>query len=41
MLLAGEDTTDNTIAWMIDLLWRHPETRAGAVGLRMRPRERS
>jgi cytochrome P450 len=26
MLLAGEDTTANTIAWMIHLLWRHPET---------------
>ncbi len=25
MLLAGEDTTANTIAWMIELLWRHPE----------------
>jgi cytochrome P450 len=25
MLLAGEDTTANTIAWMIHLLWRHPE----------------
>ncbi len=24
MLLAGEDTTANTLAWMIDLLWRHP-----------------
>jgi cytochrome P450 len=24
MLLAGEDTTANTIAWMIQLLWRHP-----------------
>jgi cytochrome P450 len=24
MLLAGEDTTANTIAWMIELLWRHP-----------------
>jgi len=24
MLLAGEDTTANTIAWMIDLLWCHP-----------------
>jgi cytochrome P450 len=24
MLLAGEDTTANTVAWMIDLLWRHP-----------------
>ncbi len=25
MLLAGEDTTANTLAWMIHLLWRHPE----------------
>jgi cytochrome P450 len=25
MLLAGEDTTANTLAWMIDLLHRHPE----------------
>ncbi len=25
MLLAGEDTTANTVAWMIDLLWRHPQ----------------
>ena len=25
MLLAGEDTTANTLAWMIDLLRRHPE----------------
>ena len=25
MLLAGEDTTANTIAWMLDLLWRHPD----------------
>lgn len=24
MLLAGEDTTANTISWMIHLLWRHP-----------------
>ncbi len=26
MLLAGEDTTGNTLAWMIYLLQRHPET---------------
>ncbi|MDM4768349.1 cytochrome P450 [Pelomonas sp. SE-A7] len=26
MLLAGEDTTANTLAWMIDLLWRNPAT---------------
>jgi cytochrome P450 len=26
MLLAGEDTTANTLAWMIDLLWRHPDS---------------
>ncbi len=25
MLLAGEDTTANTMAWMLDLLWRHPQ----------------
>ena len=25
MLLAGEDTTANTLAWMIHLLQRHPE----------------
>ena len=31
MLLAGEDTTANTLAWMIYLLRRHPEAlRAGA-----------
>jgi cytochrome P450 len=30
MLLAGEDTTANTVAWMIDLLWRHPEALARA-----------
>ena len=31
MLLAGEDTTANTLAWMIHLLWRHPEALARAV----------
>lgn len=31
MLLAGEDTTANTIAWMIDLLWRHPQALARAT----------
>jgi cytochrome P450 len=30
MLLAGEDTTANTLAWMIWLLWRHPEKLAKA-----------
>ena len=31
MLLAGEDTTANTVAWMIHLLWRHPTTLALAA----------
>jgi cytochrome P450 len=31
MLLAGEDTTANTLAWLIDLLWRHPESLARAT----------
>lgn len=31
MLLAGEDTTANTIAWMIHLLWRNPPALARAV----------
>lgn len=31
MLLAGEDTTANSIAWSIDLLWRHPDALARAV----------
>ncbi|MES2633154.1 MAG: cytochrome P450 [Pseudomonadota bacterium] len=28
MLLAGEDTTANSLAWMIDLLWRNPQALA-------------
>lgn len=28
MLLAGEDTTANTVAWMIYLLWKHPAALA-------------
>jgi len=31
MLLAGEDTTANSLAWMIDLMWRHPATLARAT----------
>ena len=31
MLLAGEDTTANTLAWMIHLLWQHPDKLAKAV----------
>lgn len=31
MLLAGEDTTANTVAWMIDLLWRNPEALKRAI----------
>jgi cytochrome P450 len=30
MLLAGEDTTANTLAWTIHLLWRHPAVLARA-----------
>lgn len=32
MLLAGEDTTANTIAWMIHLLWKNPAVMDQAVG---------
>jgi len=31
MLLAGEDTTANTLAWMIHLLWKHPDILALAT----------
>jgi len=31
MLLAGEDTTANTLAWMIHLLWQHPDALARAT----------
>ncbi len=31
MLLAGEDTTANTVAWMIHLLWRNPKALANAI----------
>ena len=31
MLLAGEDTTANTLAWMIHLLWLNPEALVRAV----------
>ncbi|MGM9482213.1 cytochrome P450 [Roseateles sp. NT4] len=30
MLLAGEDTTANTLAWMVWLLWSHPDVMARA-----------
>jgi cytochrome P450 len=30
MLLAGEDTTANTVAWMLHLLWENPATLARA-----------
>ena len=31
LLLAGEDTTANTVAWMIHLLWKNPEALARAT----------
>ena len=31
MLLAGEDTTANTLAWAIHLLWKHPQALARAT----------
>lgn len=31
MLLAGEDTTANTLAWMIHLLWRNPRALTCAI----------
>ena len=31
MLLAGEDTTANTIAWMVYLLWRNPQALTRAI----------
>ncbi|CAN7760155.1 cytochrome P450 [Variovorax sp. LjRoot175] len=31
MLLAGEDTTANTLAWMIHLLWQNPQALAEAT----------
>ena len=30
LLLAGEDTTANTLAWMVWLLWQHPDALARA-----------
>ena len=43
-LLAGEDTTANTLAWLIDFLHRHPEALRRAreeVDARRRPTGRS
>jgi cytochrome P450 len=42
MLVAGEDTTANTLAWLLDFLFRHPEllARARAEAMRVAPDHR-
>ena len=42
MLVAGEDTTANTLAWLLDFLFRHPDllARARAEVLRVAPDHR-
>ncbi|MEO8311664.1 MAG: cytochrome P450 [Caldimonas sp.] len=43
MLVAGEDTTANTLAWLLDFLFRHPDSlaRAREEVLRVAPDHRS